>query len=97
MKTDKLNSILNRSILVAILTKDGKEARLYAHTESRGYQTGYTPKEFMYFVPYSANGVPQSFTGITRDSRRKDFIARVVARGSEVSIIDNGRFNKWSA
>ena len=97
METNKLNSILNSGILVAILTKDGKEARLYAHAESRGYQTSYTHKEFMYFVPYSINGIPQSFTGITRDSRRKDFIARVVARGSKVSIIDNKRFNKWVA
>jgi len=95
---NKLNRILEKGRIFAILENPAmpeSTLRLYQFKESRGFQTNYRYKPF-YFSVTIKNCLPASWSAITKDSRRKEFIARCEKQGTKVIITNAEIFDQWT-
>ncbi|RKY07624.1 MAG: hypothetical protein DRP65_10195 [Planctomycetota bacterium] len=86
-----LYRILQGTLVATFVSKiTGEHGRIYMAPESRGYKTGYRPKDFFWLVPFTNNGVPRgNWLGISRDARR-----RTIEQHSDVAVVDRALWQR---
>jgi len=86
-----LHRILQGTLVAALVSRiTGEHGRIYMASESRGYKTGYRPKDFFWFVPFTNDGVPRgNWFGISRDARR-----RTIEQHSDVTVVDQALWQR---
>ncbi len=95
MRFTKTKSVLRNGRCIARVIGEKGQAEFWKNYESRGYQTGFQPKEFFYIVTGFERGQLQA-RGIKHDPRLRGLLDFWNKMKFHFEILDNGAFNEMT-